>query len=44
MSNYNSAEENPLNGCLAGILILAAPYIIVGVLMFLYYAIKHNVI
>lgn len=44
MSNYNSAEENPMNGCVMGCLMLALPYIIIGILMFIYFAIKHNVL
>lgn len=43
MSNYNSAEEDPMNGCGMGCLMLALPYIIIGILMFIYFAIKHNV-
>lgn len=44
MSNYNSAEENPMNSCGMGCLILALPYIIIGILMFIYFAIKHNIL
>ena len=44
MSNYNSAEENPMNGCGTGCLMLALPYIIIGILMFIYFAIKHNIL
>jgi len=44
MSNYNSAEEDPLNGCCAGCLILAAPYVLLFVLMLIYFGIKHNVL
>lgn len=44
MSNYNSAEEDPMNGCGTGCLILALPYIIIGILMFIYFAIKHNIL
>lgn len=44
MSNYNSAEEDPMNGCGMGCLILALPYIIIGILMFIYFAIKHNIL
>ena len=44
MSNYNSAEEYPMNGCGTGCLILALPYIIIGILMFIYFAIKHNIL
>lgn len=44
MNNYKSAEDNPLNGCLTGIFILAFPYIIIGVLMIVYNAIKHNIL
>lgn len=44
MNNYKSAEDNPLNGCLTGILILALPYIIIGTLMIVYNAIKHNIL
>ena len=40
MSNYNSAEENPMNGCGMGCLMLALPYIIIGILMFIYF--KNN--
>ncbi|WP_337380430.1 hypothetical protein [Phocaeicola coprophilus] len=44
MSNYNSAEEDPMNGCGTGCLILALPYIIIGIVMFIYFAIKHNIL
>lgn len=44
MNNYKSAEDNPLNECLTGILILALPYIIIGILMIVYNAIKHNIL
>lgn len=44
MNNYKSAEDNPLNGCLTGIFILALPYIIIGILIIVYYAIKHNIL
>ena len=44
MNNYKSAEDNPLNGCLAGIFILALPYIIIGVLMIVYNTIKYNIL
>lgn len=44
MNNYKSAEDNLLNGCLTGIFILALPYIIIGVLMIVYNAIKHNIL
>lgn len=45
MNNYNSAEEDPMNGCGIGCLMLALPYIIIiGVLMIIYFAIKHGVL
>lgn len=44
MNNYNSAEEDPMNGCGTGCLMLALPYITIGVLMIVYFAIKHGVL
>ena len=44
MNNYNSAEEDPMNGCGIGCLMLALPYIIIGVLMIVYFTIKHGVL
>ena len=44
MNNYNSAEDNPMNGCGTGCFMLALPYIIIGVLMIVYFAIKHDVL
>ena len=44
MNNYKCAEDTPLNGCLTGIFILALPYIIIGILIIIYYAIKYNIL
>lgn len=44
MSNYNSAEEDSMNGCGIGCLMLALPYIIIGVFMIIYFVIKHDVL
>ena len=44
MNNYNSAEEDPMNGCGIGCLMLVLPYIIIGILMIVYFAIKHGVL
>ena len=44
MNNYNSAEDNPMNGCGTGCFMLALPYIIIGILLIVYNAIKHNIL
>lgn len=37
-------NDNPYNSGWFGCLVLAAPYVIIGALMFLYYAIRNRVI